>query len=47
MNINLAPEIEEALIKRVLELGTTPESLVMDSLKEQFVASKKCIRPER
>ena len=47
MKINLAPEIEEALIKRALELGTTPELLVMDSLKEQFVASKKCIRPER
>ena len=40
MKINLAPEIEEALIKRALELGTTPELLVMDSLKEQFVASK-------
>lgn len=37
MIINLTPEIEAALIEQARQLGTTPELLALDSLRERFV----------
>lgn len=37
MNIPLTPDIEHALAEQARRLGTTPERLVIDSLREQFV----------
>jgi hypothetical protein len=38
MNITLTPEIERALVEEARRLGTTPESLAIESLRERFVA---------
>jgi hypothetical protein len=37
MNINLPPEIEQAVVDQAREQGTTPELLVIDSLRERFL----------
>lgn len=39
MNIPLTPDIERALAEQARRLGTTPERLVIDSLREQFVTT--------
>jgi hypothetical protein len=38
MKINVPPDIERALTARANELGTTPEVLAVDSLRERFSA---------
>jgi hypothetical protein len=38
MKINVPPDIERALTTRANELGTTPEVLAVDSLRERFSA---------
>ncbi len=37
MKITVPPEIERALADRAHKLGTTPETLVLDSLRERFL----------
>jgi len=37
MVITLTPELEKALAERAKRLGTTPESLALNSLRERFV----------
>jgi hypothetical protein len=39
MNISLPPEIERAIVEQAHEQGTTPELLVIDSLRERFLLS--------
>lgn len=39
MIIHLTPDIEEALAEEARKLGTTPEQLALDSLRERFVPS--------
>lgn len=39
MNITLPPDIERALIEEARRLGTTPELLVLDSLRDRFLSS--------
>ncbi len=39
MIIPLTPDIECALAEQARRLGTTPERLVIDSLREQFVTT--------
>ena len=39
MNIPLTPDIERALSEHARRLGTTPERLAIDSLREHFVAT--------
>ena len=36
VNITLTPDIERALAEQARRLGTTPEQLVIDSLREHF-----------
>jgi hypothetical protein len=38
MNITLPPEIEEALVAQARKRGTTPELLVLDSLRQRFLS---------
>jgi hypothetical protein len=38
MNITLTPEIERALVEEAHRLGTTPESLAIESLRDRFLA---------
>jgi hypothetical protein len=38
MKITLPPEIERALTTRASQLGTSPEVLAVESLRERFVA---------
>lgn len=40
MNISLTPDIEQALTEEARKLGTTPEQLVLDSLRQRFVPLK-------
>ena len=37
MIITLTPDIEKALAEQAPKLGTTPEELALDSLRERFV----------
>lgn len=37
MNISLPPDIEQAVVEHAREQGTTPELLVIDSLRERFL----------
>lgn len=37
MTITLTPEIEQALLRAARELGTTPEQLALDSLRDRFL----------
>jgi len=37
MNIELTPDIESALTEQARKMGTTPETLALDSLRERFV----------
>jgi len=39
MTITLTPEIERALTEEAQRLGTTPEILALDCLREQFVSN--------
>jgi hypothetical protein len=39
MNITLTPEIERALVDEARRLGTTPESLAIESLRDRFLPS--------
>ena len=41
MNIPLTPDIERALAEQARRLGTTPERLAIDSLREQFVTTTR------
>ena len=43
MKITVPPEIERALAARAHKLGTTPELLVLDSLREQFLHSEPTV----
>ena len=36
MVITLTPDLEKALAERARKLGTTPETLALDSLRERF-----------
>jgi hypothetical protein len=40
MILALTPDIEQALVEQAHKLGTTPEQLAMDSLRERFVSSE-------
>jgi hypothetical protein len=37
MNIVLPPDIEQALLEQARQQGTTPELLVLDSLRQRFL----------
>ena len=39
MNIILPPDIEQAVVEHAREQGTTPELLILDSLRERFLPS--------
>lgn len=39
MNLTLPTDIEQALIEQANKMETTPEKLVMDSLRERFLSS--------
>lgn len=39
MDISLPPDIEQAVVDQAREQGTTPELLVIDSLRERFLLS--------
>ncbi|MBI3245657.1 MAG: hypothetical protein HYZ50_04015 [Deltaproteobacteria bacterium] len=39
MNISLPPDIERVVVEHAREQGTTPELLVIDSLRERFLLS--------
>ena len=39
MNISLPPDIERAVVEHAREQGTTPELLIVDSLRERFLLS--------
>jgi hypothetical protein len=39
MNIILPPDIERVVVERARKQGTTPEILVLDSLRERFLPS--------
>jgi hypothetical protein len=39
MIITLTPDIEQALAEAAQKLGTTPEQLALDSLRERFASS--------
>ncbi len=45
MNINLPPDIEQAVVEQAREQGTTPELLVIDSLRERFLLSPSLSTP--
>jgi len=40
MKITVPPEIERALTKQAHKIGTTPELLVLDSLRQRFLSSE-------
>ena len=40
MDIAVPPEIERALVEEARRLGTTPELLAVDSLREKFMLSE-------
>lgn len=40
MVIKLTPDIEQALAEEARKLGTTPEQLALDSLRERFVGQE-------
>ena len=44
MRISLTPEIEHALIEEARKLGTTPEMLALESLRERFLSSRSVER---
>ena len=39
MNITLTPDMERALTEQARKLGTTPEQLIIDSLREQLATT--------
>ena len=45
MNISLPPDIERAVVDHAREQGTTPELLVIDSLRERFLLSPPLSTP--
>jgi len=45
MNISLPPDIEQAVVEHAREQGTTPELLVIDSLRERFLLSPSLSAP--
>jgi hypothetical protein len=40
MILALTSDIEQALVEEAHKLGTTPEQLALDSLRERFVCSE-------
>ncbi len=42
MIITLTPDIEQALADQAHKLGTTPEQLALDSLRERFASESAC-----
>ena len=42
MIITLTPDIEQALADQAHKLGTTPEQLALDSLRERFAPALAC-----
>ena len=46
MIIELTPDIEQALADEARKLGTTPEQLAVDSLRERFVG-REAPQPQR
>jgi len=46
MKITVPPEIERALTKQAHKIGTTPELLVLDSLRQRFLSSESEEEPE-
>lgn len=47
MLIKLTPDIEQALAEEAHTLGTTPEQLALDSLRERFVRREDSPYPAR
>lgn len=47
LTITLTPEIEHALTEEAHRLGTTPEQLALQSLRERFVAPRRNKIPEQ
>lgn len=45
MNISLPPDIEHAVVEHAREQGTTPELLVIDSLRERFLLPQSFSTP--
>ena len=45
MIITLTPDIEQALATEARKLGTTPEQLALDSLRERFVPAEAAVAP--
>ena len=45
MNIVLPPEIEQALVEHAQKQGTTPELLIVESLRDRFVPSESSDTP--
>ena len=39
MNVSLPPDLEQAVMEHAREQGTTPELIVIDSLRERFLLS--------
>lgn len=46
MKITVPPEIERVLAKQAHKIGTTPELLVLDSLRERFLSPESQDEPE-
>jgi hypothetical protein len=44
MMITLTPDIEHAVIEQAHRRGTTPESLIVEALREKFVLSQRAPR---
>ena len=49
MTITLTPDIEQAVAEEAQRRGTTPESLVVETLREKFVPSRPAspVPPQR
>jgi hypothetical protein len=47
MIIKLTPDIEQVLAEEARKLGTTPEQLALDSLRERFVGREAPPSPAR
>ena len=47
MIVKLTPDIEQALAEEARKLGTTPEQLALDSLRERFIGREAPPYPAR
>jgi hypothetical protein len=46
MIITLTPDIEKAMAEQARKLGTTPEQLALDSLRERFILLPQAVPAE-